>query len=101
MGIPSHGDSVNRQTEHRDQLRNETAILNATVTIQKEAVGVSIKYHTPARPFFIFMAVDDRSQGQGWAARALPSLPNFVMAWPECQAVAILLGRIKVAMFRE
>ncbi len=101
MGVSSHGDSVKRKTEHRDQLRNETAILNATVTIQKEAVGVSIKYHTPARPFFIFMAADDRRQGQGWPTRALPSLPDFVMAWPEREAIAVLLGGIEGATFRE
>jgi hypothetical protein len=101
MGIPLHGDSVNRQTEHRDQLSNETAILNATVTIQKEAVDVSIKYHTPARPFFIFMAAYERRQGQGWPTRALPSLPNFVMAWPEREAIAVLLGGVEDAMFRE
>jgi hypothetical protein len=101
MGVSSHGDSVKRKTEQRDQLRNETVILNATVTIQKEAAGVSIKYHTPARPFFIFMAADDRRQGQGWPTRALPSLPDFVMAWPEREASAVLLGGIEGATFRE
>jgi hypothetical protein len=101
MGVPSHGDSVKRKTEHRDQLRNETAILNATVTIQKEAVGVSIKYHTPAGPLFIFVAAGDRSQGQGWPTRALPLLPDFVVAWPEREAIAVLLGSIESAMFRE
>jgi hypothetical protein len=101
MGVPSHGDSVKRKTEHRDQLRNETAILNATVTIQKEAIRVSIKYHTPAGPFFIFVAANDRSQGQVWATGALPSLPDFVMAWPERKAFAVLLGSIESAMFCE
>ncbi len=101
MGVSSHGDSVKRKTEHRDQLRNETAILNATVTIQKEAIRVSIKYHTPAGPFFIFVAADDMGQGQGWPTRALPSLPDFVMAWPEREAIAVLLGSIESAMFCE
>jgi hypothetical protein len=101
MGVSSHGDSVKRKTEHRDQLRNETAVLNATVTIQKEAVRVAIKYHPPAGPFFIFVAADDRSQEQGWTTCALPSLPDFVMAWPEGEAIAVLLGGIKSAMFRE
>ena len=97
MGVRSHGHTFKRQTEQRNQLRNETSILNAAVAIQKVAVSLSIEHHAPPRPFLVLVAADDGRQQSRWRARSLPPLPDLVMAWSEGHAVAVLLGGTECA----
>jgi hypothetical protein len=93
MGVPSHGHTIKRQAEQRNQLWNETSVVDAVVTIQKVAIICLVEHHASPRPFLILVAADDRR----WRARSLPPLLDLVMAQSESHAVAILVGGTECA----